>query len=244
MIEVKGQDRIYTMTKNEFMILSALKDIAMVYGPETSVKMSEQDFVQILNQMLQKGMVENTGGQIVISPKYEFCFEIIKKADSFFEIISSDEMVPVSFGYIGKGEDIVIVSVLQACDAKIGMELCSKKDFYTYIEEMQYLPVEPEEDVENELDEEISKTHIINEQEEELSIQAEIKNIQNLTIIENIDLKTKEAKRIYIQRIGIKRIIQLRNQKIRKEYLYTRKNMKRIISQILFQMRGESDDIS
>ena len=128
----------YSLSKNEFVVLAALKELDQFYGIEMDV--DSYDDVAILNtihQLAVKGAIENHDHNFRLLNPYDSMFDYLKYSDLVLSIVANyDEFVP-SFIYLGSQLLLIKNDILNP--NRLLLRLMDFNQMLIYMDDMGYL---------------------------------------------------------------------------------------------------------
>lgn len=100
-------NELYILTRPEFQILAASKDIRKMYGIKLARILDEDLVMYGIHEMVSKGILKEKGTSFVICAPYDAMLDTIKKSEFFLSIQSTcEELDDISFYY----DDPMVIS--------------------------------------------------------------------------------------------------------------------------------------
>ncbi|MBQ8982073.1 MAG: hypothetical protein IJ079_00670 [Lachnospiraceae bacterium] len=128
----------YSLSKEEFVVLAALREMDRFYGIEMDV--NSYDDITILNalqKLAAKGIIENQDRSFKLASPYDSMFDYLKYSDLFLSITAfNDEIVP-SYVYVGR--QLLLIKNDAVNSNRLLMRLMSVDQLLTYLDDMDYL---------------------------------------------------------------------------------------------------------
>lgn len=135
----KNKDIVYTMKLTEFYMLMAIEGIDRIYGFSADMTgLSSQDKLNIINSLVQKGIINVKDDQFVCESPYEKIVRVIKYTPEVVASVPEDGRLSGCICYIS--DEILVTSMSKAGGNHINIQWMNMQEFAEYIKESSLNP--------------------------------------------------------------------------------------------------------